>query len=120
MLAGHEVPQLREAFPTEAGEIDSPRAQLQTPQRSYGLFTLLQLRQTTRLRESLSYWHLVIITVSYTLTVILVLYCSLRTRSHHLLLCNASSDTIPVPQNLSMPIPVPRHIGEFLQEDLTK
>ena len=35
MLAGHEEPQLQEAFPTEAGEIDNLRAQLQTPQRSY-------------------------------------------------------------------------------------
>jgi len=55
ILAGHEVPQLREAFPTEAGEIDNLRAQLQTPHQSYDLDTLLQLRQTPRLPESLPY-----------------------------------------------------------------
>jgi len=120
ILAGHEVPQLQEAFPTEVGEIDKLRAQLQTPQRSYDLDTLLQLRQTPRLRESQPYWHLIIITVSCTLTVILVLYCSLRVRFHHLLLCNANSDTNPAPQNLSTPIPVPRHIEESHQEEFPK
>jgi len=120
ILAGHEVPQLQEAFPTEVGEIDKLRAQLQTPQRSYDLDTLLQLRQTPRLRESQPYWHLIIITVSCTLTVILVLYCSLRVRFHHLLLCNANSDTNPAPQNLSTPIPVPRHIEESHKEEFPK
>jgi len=119
ILAGHEV-QLQEAFPTEAGEIDNLRAQLQTLQRSYDLDTLLQLRQTPRLRESLTYWHLIIITLSCTLTVILVLYCSLRARFHHLLLCNATSDRKPAPQNLSTPIPVPRHIEESHQEEFPK
>ena len=120
ILAGHELPQLREAFPTEAGEIDNLRAQLQTPQRSYDLETLLQLRQTPRLRESLPYWHLIFIRVSCTLTVILVLYCSLHARFHHLFLCSANSDTNPVPPDLSTPTPVPRHVGEFQQEDLPK
>jgi len=45
VLAGHEVPQPREAFLTEAGEIDNLRTRLQTPQRSYDLDTLLQVRQ---------------------------------------------------------------------------
>jgi len=43
-LVGHEVPQLLEAFPTEAGEIDNLKAQLQTPQRSNDLDTLLEVR----------------------------------------------------------------------------
>jgi len=120
MLAGHEEPQLQEAFPTEAGEIDKLRAQLQTPQRSYDLYTLLQLRQTPRLRESLPYWHLIVIRVSCTITVILVLYCSLRARFQHLLLCNATSDTNPAPQNFSTPIPVSRHIEESHPEEFPK
>jgi len=120
ILAGHKVPQLRETFPTEAGEIDKLRAQLQTPQRSYDLDTLLQLRQTPRLRESLPYWHLIIITVSCTLTAILVLYCYIRARFNHLHLWNATSDTNPVPKNLSTPIPVPRHIEESHQEEFPK
>jgi len=124
VLAGHEIPQLQEAFPTEAGKIDILRAQLLTPQRSYDLDTLLQLRQTPLLRESLPYWHLIIITVSCTITVILVLYCSLRVRFHHLLLCNVTSDdpsdTNPVPQTISTPIPVPRHLEESQREDYAK
>ena len=35
-------------------------------------------------------------------------------------LCNATSDTNPAPQNLSTPIPVPRHMEESRQEEFPK
>jgi len=96
ILASHELPHLQKAFPTKAVESDNLRAQLLTPQRSYDLDTLLQLRQTQLLRESLPYWHLIIIKVSCTLTLILVIYCSLRARFQHLLLCKLPRMTLRI------------------------
>jgi len=92
-----------------------------TSQRSYDLDTLLQLRQAPPLRDSQPYWHLIIITASCTPTIALVLYCSLRARFLHTLLCNVTtdepSDTNPVPPTPSTPTPVPRHLEDAKQED---
>jgi len=124
ILEDHKLTQLQEAFPTEARELGNLRIRLQTPQRSYDLDTLLQLRQTPPLRKRQPHWHRIIITASCTLTVILILYCSLRARFHHSLLCNVTSDdpsdTNPVPPTTSTPTPVARHLENAEQEEYQK
>ena len=50
ILEVHKLPQLQEAFPMEARELDTLRTYLQTQERSYDLDTLPQLRQTPPLR----------------------------------------------------------------------
>lgn len=124
MLEVHEIPQLQEAFPTEARELENFKTRLQTPQRSSDLDILLQLRLTSSLRESKPYWHLIITTASCMLTKTYFLYCFPRPPIRHSLLCNVTIDepsyTNPVPPTTSTPTTVPGHLEDAKQEDYHK
>ena len=102
----------RNFFPKEARKLDNIKAQPETPQRSYVLDTLFQLRQTL-LRERQPYWHLIITTASSALAMLLTHYCSLRSKFHHLCLrkstTNDASETNPTPQTSSNQAPVTEH-----------
>ena len=75
-----ELPQIKEAAPLEAQELDNIRARLATAHHSYDVDTLFHVHQTSLRAVRKSSWHLIITTATCTLAILLVLYLSLRHR----------------------------------------
>jgi hypothetical protein len=72
VLSAHEFPHSEAAHAMEVNELDQLKDRLAQVQKSLDVDTLVHIQKTTLQQEAQPHWHLIIATVSCTLTILLV------------------------------------------------
>ena len=80
ILSRHELPRVEAALTSEVNALDQLKDRLAAAQNSLDVDTLVHIQKTTLQRETLPHWHLLIVAVSCTLTVLLALGIFLRSK----------------------------------------
>jgi hypothetical protein len=108
ILSRHDLSHVEAALTSEVNELDQLKDRLATAQKSLDVDTLVHIQKSTLQQETLPHWHLIFATVSYTVTVLLALYISLRSKLRCATSSCLSTDKSPEDATLWSPThPVP-------------
>jgi len=126
IVADHEFPFISETSPEEFARLDEIKSKVVVLSQIFDIDTFFHIRQTSSRQAQQTYWHLTVTSTACAITMLSVLYFSLRSYLRNLVTCYSSPNKSLEPGTSEQdPSPLPpeprqRAYSSPRQEDLQK